>query len=72
VSAIDGMCHMAHTCAMPKQRFPVMLEPEQLKKLRAIQDKTGARVGEQIRRAVAKWIAEQDGGGRSVKKTRRA
>jgi hypothetical protein len=54
-----------------KQRFPVMLDPEQLAALRAIQERTGARVSEQIRRAVAKWIMEQ-GATRTTKKMRRA
>lgn len=53
---------MAHASAMsPKQRFPVMLEPSQLTALKAIEKKTGARVSEQIRRAIDKWLGEQQG-----------
>jgi hypothetical protein len=40
----------------PKQRFPVMLEPSQLSALKAIESKTGARVSEQIRRAIDQWL----------------
>jgi hypothetical protein len=73
-SSLTNMRHVAHTGAMPrKQRFPVMLDPEQLAALRLIQERTGARVSEQIRRAVAKWIAEQEhGSGRTSRRTRRA
>jgi hypothetical protein len=43
----------------PKTRFQILLEPEQLAALRRIQERTGAPVATQIRRAVQKWIAEQ-------------
>jgi hypothetical protein len=43
----------------PKTRFQILLEPEQLAALRRIQERTGAPVATQIRRAVEKWIAEQ-------------
>ena len=41
----------------PKQRFPVMLEPEQLAALKAIERETGAPVAEQIRRAVDAYLS---------------
>jgi hypothetical protein len=43
----------------PKTRFQILLEPEQLVALRRIQERTGAAVASQIRKAVEKWIAEQ-------------
>jgi len=43
----------------PKQRFPVMLEPEQVAALRDIEARTGARISEQIRRAIDDWLAKQ-------------
>jgi hypothetical protein len=43
----------------PKQRFPVMLEPSQLAGLKTIEARTGARVSEQIRRAIDRWLEEQ-------------
>lgn len=43
----------------PKQRFPVMLEPSQLAALKAIESKTGARIGEQIRRAIDAYLQTQ-------------
>jgi uncharacterized heparinase superfamily protein len=50
---------LAYTCAMsPKQRFPVMLEPEQVAALREIEARTGARISEQIRRAIDDWLAK--------------
>jgi len=42
----------------PKQRFQVLLEPAQLSCLREIEERTGAPVGEQIRRGVDLWIAK--------------
>ena len=54
------MHHMAHTSAMsPKQRFPVMLEPQQVALMKAIEQKTGAPVAEQIRRAVNAYLEQQ-------------
>ena len=45
----------------PKTRFQVMLEPEQLTALRHREEETGAAIGEQIRRAIDKWLSEKDG-----------
>jgi uncharacterized heparinase superfamily protein len=42
----------------PKQRFPVMLEPEQVAALREIEARTGARISEQIRRAIDDWLVK--------------
>lgn len=46
----------------PKQRFQVMLEPHTIEYLRSVQRKTGASIGEQIRRAVehVKAAAQND------------
>jgi hypothetical protein len=43
----------------PKQRFVMMLEPEQLAALKAIEDRTGARISEQVRRAVDAYLERQ-------------
>ena len=43
----------------PKQRFQILLEPEQLEALRRIENRTGAPVGRQIRMAVERWLGEQ-------------
>lgn len=43
----------------PKTKFNLLLEPEQLAALREIQTITGATVAEQIRRAIADWIAKR-------------
>ena len=43
----------------PKERFQILLEPEQLAALRRIEDKTGAPVARQIRMAVEHWLGEQ-------------
>jgi hypothetical protein len=52
--------NMGYTGVMsPKQRFPVMLDPQDLEHLKATQARTGASIGEQIRRAVKAWIAAE-------------
>lgn len=43
----------------PKQRFQILLEPEQLAALRAIEDRTGAPVARQVRMAVEMWLKSQ-------------
>ena len=43
----------------PKQRFQILLEPEQLEALRRIETRTGAPVGRQIRMAVDRWLGTQ-------------
>jgi hypothetical protein len=43
----------------PKQRFQILLEPEQLEALRAIEARTGAPVARQIRMAVDRWLRGQ-------------
>jgi hypothetical protein len=50
----------------PKRRFQVMLDPEAIGWLRLIQRKTGATLGEQIRRAVSLWIQSEIGIDRQV------
>jgi hypothetical protein len=44
------------TPVSPKQRFQVMLEPDQLAALRQIEEETGAAIGEQIRRAIDQML----------------
>ena len=43
----------------PKQRFQILLEPEQITALRELEQKTGAPVARQIRMAVDRWLGEQ-------------
>lgn len=43
----------------PKQRFDVMLEPGQVAALKAIEHRTGARMAEQIRRAIQAYLENQ-------------
>ncbi len=43
----------------PKQRFQILLEPEQLEALRRIETRTGAPVTRQIRMAVDRWLGKQ-------------
>jgi hypothetical protein len=43
----------------PKQRFQILLEPDQLEALRRIETETGAPVGTQIRMAVERWLGEK-------------
>lgn len=43
----------------PKQRFQILLEPEQLEALRRIEERTGAPVARQVRMAVDRWLGEQ-------------
>ena len=51
---------MAHIGAMsPKQKFNLLIEPGQLAVLQEIERRTGARISEQIRRAIAAYIETQ-------------
>lgn len=43
----------------PKQRFNMMLEPKQVDVLREIERRTGARMSEQIRRAIDAYLRSQ-------------
>jgi hypothetical protein len=43
----------------PKQRFQILLDPEQLDALRRIEQRTGAPIARQIRIAVDRWLEEQ-------------
>lgn len=43
----------------PKQRFQLVVEPEQIAALKAIEEKTGARISEQIRRAIDAYLDAQ-------------
>jgi hypothetical protein len=40
----------------PKERFNIMLEPDQLEELRKLQERTGASVSELVRRAIAAFL----------------
>jgi hypothetical protein len=51
---------MAQYGAMsPKQKFNLVIEPSQLAALRAIEERTGARISEQIRRAIKGYLESQ-------------
>ena len=43
-----------------KERFEFWIDPEARKGLEAIKDRDGVPVAEQIRRAIAAWMAERD------------
>jgi hypothetical protein len=43
----------------PKTRFQLVIEPSQLSALRAIEEKTGARISLQIRRAIDAYLQAQ-------------
>jgi hypothetical protein len=43
----------------PKQKFNLVIEPAQLAVLKAIEERTGARISEQIRRAIQAYIESQ-------------
>jgi hypothetical protein len=53
---------------MPKQLTAFMLDPEMLQALREIKRRDGIPMGEQVRRAVAVWVARR---GRSAKAERK-
>lgn len=40
----------------PKQRFQILLEPGQLAALRAIEERVGVAIGEQVRRAIDAYL----------------
>jgi hypothetical protein len=44
----------------PKQRFQMLLEPEQVEALRRIEARTGARMAAQIRMALDEWLKKED------------
>jgi hypothetical protein len=43
----------------PRTRLQILLEPEQVTALKRIQERTGAPLAVQIRRAVDWWIAKE-------------
>jgi len=43
----------------PKQKFNLVIEPVQLAALKAIEKRTGARISEQIRRAIQAYLENQ-------------
>lgn len=47
------------TAMSPKQRFQIMIEPEQLAALKAIEARNGATVAAQIRLAVDAYLQQQ-------------
>ena len=54
--------------SMPKKLTAFLLDPEMLDALRAIKRRDGIPMGEQVRRALAVWIASR---GRATKADRR-
>jgi len=51
---------MAYNGAMPtKQKFNLLIEPGQLRALKLIEERTGARLSEQIRRAIDGYLQAQ-------------
>jgi len=55
----EGVCLPILASMSPKLKFNVMLEPGQLAALKAIEDKTGAPVAVQIRRALDAYLQGQ-------------
>lgn len=43
-------------CMSPLQRFQVLLKPEQLEALRAVEQRTGTSMGALVRLAVDEWL----------------
>ena len=55
-------CQLGYSSPMsPKTKFNFMIEPAQLAALRQVEERTGAAVAEQIRRAINLWLAAQAG-----------
>jgi predicted DNA-binding protein len=52
----------------PKHRFMLSIEPDQLAALKAIQERTGAPVAEQIRRAIDKYLEQENASPRKTKR----
>jgi len=46
----------------PLQRFQVLLKPEQIDALRAIEQRTGTSMGSLVRLALDEWLRKQDSG----------
>lgn len=44
----------------PKARFQMFIEADQLAALRAVQERTGAPIGELVRRAIAAYLERGD------------
>ena len=54
------MCyHMVYTGIIMKRRTNIYLRPDQMKKLKGLNEKTGAPVAELVRRAVDEYLAKR-------------
>jgi hypothetical protein len=51
--------HMVYTVTYMKQRTNIYLTPDQMKKLKLLNEKTGAPVAELVRRAVDKYLKQR-------------
>jgi predicted DNA-binding protein len=50
---------VVYTAAIVKHRTNIYLRPDQMKKLRMLNDKTGAPIAELVRRAVDEYLAKR-------------
>ena len=57
--SVAGRCRLVYTGIYMKQRTNVYLRPDQMKQLKALNEKTGAPVAELVRRAVDAYLAER-------------
>jgi hypothetical protein len=56
-ASFDNMAMYGHNRAVPKQVYRILLEPRQREGLRAIDEATGIKAAEQVRRAIDAWLA---------------
>ncbi|MGB8786040.1 MAG: ribbon-helix-helix domain-containing protein [Candidatus Acidiferrales bacterium] len=52
-------CHIVYTGTRMKDRTNIYLRPDQMKRLKALNKKTGAPVAELIRRAVDEYLGKR-------------
>jgi predicted DNA-binding protein len=52
-------CRMVYIGVVVKHRTNIYLRPDQMKQLRALNEKTGAPIAELVRRAVDDYLAKQ-------------
>ena len=65
-SLLTGSGYIRMIPDVAKERFEFWIEPEARKGLEAIRTREGVPVAEQIRRAIAAWLAERDATNRAA------
>jgi predicted DNA-binding protein len=53
------MNHMVYNVPVPKRRTNIYLTPDQMKRLKLLNEKTGAPVAELVRRAVDEYLKQR-------------